>query len=163
MMPLLVCEPHGQIVGANEAAKRLLGNCVGRDCWDVVGALNDERRPVCGPGCTAGLSDLSDAQSDRTVRVRGECMRLVCSAVGDLVVVQLTAVLDAARPTAPLSPREREVLEHLSHGLRAPAIAQRLGIGVATVRTHLAKARKKFGAHSQAELVARALQLTPTE
>ena len=158
MTPLLVCEPHGKIVGANDAAKRLLGECVGRDCWDVVGALDEERRLVCGPGCTSNLCDLADAQADRTVKVRGEAMRLICSAVGDLVVVQLKSRLSRSRPSAPLSPREREVLELLSQGHRAPAIAQRLGIGVATVRTHLAKARKKFGAHSQAELVARALQ-----
>ena len=45
-----------------------------------------------------------------------------------------------------LSPRELAVLEHLSSGLRVPAIAMQLELSEHTVRIYLRRAQKKFGA-----------------
>jgi len=45
-----------------------------------------------------------------------------------------------------LSPRELAVLEHLSRGLRVPAIAKRMGLSAHTVRIYLRRARKKLSA-----------------
>ena len=36
-----------------------------------------------------------------------------------------------------LTPREREVLEHISQGLSAPEIGRKLHVSPATVKTHL--------------------------
>jgi DNA-binding CsgD family transcriptional regulator len=57
-----------------------------------------------------------------------------------------------------LTPREREILEMLSSGLRAPTIATKLFLSPSTVRNHLSTAFRKVGVTSQAEffeLVAR--------
>jgi len=59
---------------------------------------------------------------------------------------------------APLSPREKEVLNLLVQGQATQAIAQTLGISYATVRNHLQKILRKLGAHSQREAVTLAIK-----
>lgn len=52
-----------------------------------------------------------------------------------------------------LSPRERDVLEHLLDGHRVSTISQRLGVSEHTVRNHLKSMFRKLGVHSQPELI----------
>jgi DNA-binding CsgD family transcriptional regulator len=52
-----------------------------------------------------------------------------------------------------LSPREREVLQSLSVGLTNDEIALRLGVSIATVKTHLASAYNKLGVRNRVEAV----------
>ena len=54
-----------------------------------------------------------------------------------------------------LSERERDVVQLASLGLRDKAIAQRLGIGFTTVRTHLSHAFRKLGVENRTQLVER--------
>jgi DNA-binding CsgD family transcriptional regulator len=54
-----------------------------------------------------------------------------------------------------LSERERAVVQLASIGLRDKAIAQRLGIGFTTVRTHLGHAFRKLGVENRTQLVDR--------
>ncbi len=54
---------------------------------------------------------------------------------------------------ARLSPRERDVLEHLLDGHRVSTIAQRLTVSEHTVRNHLKSMFRKLGVHSQPELI----------
>jgi DNA-binding CsgD family transcriptional regulator/PAS domain-containing protein len=68
-----------------------------------------------------------------------ETTRLSAKAVGSFSTGEL------------LTPREREILELLSTGLRAPSIATRLYLSQSTVRNHLSTAFKKMGVTSQAE------------
>lgn len=56
-------------------------------------------------------------------------------------------------PFAPLSPREREVMELLCEGLGNNDIARRLGLSEKTVSTHKANILVKLGIKSLAELV----------
>jgi DNA-binding NarL/FixJ family response regulator len=55
----------------------------------------------------------------------------------------------------PLSPRERQVLELLSTGYIYKEIADRLDIGVETVRTHVKSICQKMHARNRLEAVAR--------
>ncbi len=48
-----------------------------------------------------------------------------------------------------LTPREREVLQALADGLSDKEIAQRLYVGVGTVRTHVVHILEKLGVHSR--------------
>jgi DNA-binding CsgD family transcriptional regulator len=68
-----------------------------------------------------------------------ETTRLSAKAVGSLPEDEM------------LTPREREILELLTTGLRAPSIASRLFLSQSTVRNHLSTAFKKMGVTSQAE------------
>jgi DNA-binding NarL/FixJ family response regulator len=73
---------------------------------------------------------------------------------------QLGAFL-ARRPAAlrlPLSPRETEVLTLAAQGLAGPAIAVKLSLSSATVKTHLANAYAKLGVSSRVAAVAYALR-----
>jgi PAS domain S-box-containing protein len=66
--------------------------------------------------------------------------------------------LDPLTVYAPLSPREKEVLNLLVQGQAAQEIAQTLSISYATVRNHLQKILHKLGVHSQREAVALAVK-----
>lgn len=57
-----------------------------------------------------------------------------------------------------LTPREREVLEHLTEGLDGAAIAAELFLSPATVRNHIQHILSKLGVHSRAEAVGLALR-----
>ncbi len=65
-----------------------------------------------------------------------------------------------SRPVSPetLTPREREILEHITTGQTSARIAQALSISVNTVEWHRANLMSKLGVHTVAELVRYALQ-----
>lgn len=64
----------------------------------------------------------------------------------------------STQPSKPiLSPRERDCLALLSTGLRTAQIADRLALSVPTVSEYISNARKKLGARTRPEAVARAL------
>lgn len=60
-------------------------------------------------------------------------------------------------PRVELTPRERGVLDHLADGMRNAEIAVRLGIGEATVRTHVQHIIEKFGCHDRGAAIAAAI------
>jgi DNA-binding NarL/FixJ family response regulator len=60
---------------------------------------------------------------------------------------------------APLTARQREVLEQLASGRRPQEIATELHISLPTVKTHLAHIYARLGATSRAEALSRAVQL----
>lgn len=62
---------------------------------------------------------------------------------------------DQDRDLLALSRREREIVDLLLQGERAPDIARLLVLSQSTVRNHLASAFKKVGVHSQQELMRR--------
>jgi DNA-binding NarL/FixJ family response regulator len=71
-----------------------------------------------------------------------------------------TAAIGAMRPSRPtLTPRERDVLHHLSRGESHEEIGHELGISIETVRTHLRKASEKLDASTRTQAVATAYRL----
>lgn len=58
-----------------------------------------------------------------------------------------------------LTPRQREILDLISVGATDAQVADQLGIGVRTVRTHLDRVRDKTGRRRRAELAALAVEL----
>lgn len=62
-----------------------------------------------------------------------------------------------------LSQREREVLQLIAEGFEITAIAERLSLAYATVRTYLRSARSRLGARSAPHAVALALVLGEIE
>jgi DNA-binding NarL/FixJ family response regulator len=59
---------------------------------------------------------------------------------------------------APLSAREKEILGLLVQGKAAREIAETLGISYITVRNHLHTILRKFGVHSQRQVIKLALE-----
>ncbi|HEY7635466.1 MAG TPA: response regulator transcription factor [Gemmatimonadales bacterium] len=69
------------------------------------------------------------------------------------------ALVGAAPPVQPLTPRELEVLGMLAEGSGNKVIAARLGISEHTVKTHVGAIFGKLGVSSRAEAVASAARL----
>ncbi|MFI7643081.1 LuxR C-terminal-related transcriptional regulator [Nonomuraea sp. NPDC049400] len=66
----------------------------------------------------------------------------------------------ASEPRVPdLTGREIEVLSLLAEGLSAPQVAERLGLAIGTVRSHLERIRAKLGARTGPQAVALAIRL----
>ena len=61
------------------------------------------------------------------------------------------------RPGCPLSPRESQILELVSTGMRNPEIARSLGVSPCTVATHMKSVTRKLGARSRPHAVRIAL------
>ena len=57
------------------------------------------------------------------------------------------------KPDRALTPREQEVLNLLIEGRFYKEIAQALGIGIDTVRTHIRKVYDKLHIHSRTEII----------
>jgi DNA-binding CsgD family transcriptional regulator len=62
-------------------------------------------------------------------------------------------------PPAPLTPRERELLQLAAGGLSGPRIAQELVLSRGTVRTHFSNIYTKLGVRDRAGAVAKAMRL----
>ena len=65
---------------------------------------------------------------------------------------------DEGPPGAPLTPREREVLQLLAEGKTNKEVAAALGIGLKTVETHRMNLMAKLGLHSIVDLVRYAIR-----
>jgi two-component system NarL family response regulator len=62
-----------------------------------------------------------------------------------------------AGDAASLTPREREIVEALALGCQYKEIADRLGIGISTVRTHLQHIYEKLQVSNRTEAVVKFL------
>ena len=65
---------------------------------------------------------------------------------------------EAQRSIGKLTPRERELLEALAEGLSDKEIAQRLYVGVGTVRSHMTHLLAKFGVDSRLQALVFAIR-----
>jgi DNA-binding CsgD family transcriptional regulator len=65
----------------------------------------------------------------------------------------------AARSPGALTPREREILQLAAEGLSTPALAERLELAPATVKTHLGNIYERLGAAGRTAAVAKAMRL----
>jgi DNA-binding CsgD family transcriptional regulator len=99
------------------------------------------------------LPQVRGADVDRAVAVEIAVNRFIDDlAWAGVETTRLSAKAVGSVPTGELlTPREREILELLSTGLRVPSIATRLFLSQSTVRNHLSTAFKKMGVTSQAE------------
>jgi DNA-binding CsgD family transcriptional regulator len=99
------------------------------------------------------LPESRTADAERAVAVESVVSRFIDDlAWAGVETTRLSAKAVGSVPTGELlTPREREILELLSTGLRAPSIATRLYLSQSTVRNHLSTAFKKMGVTSQAE------------
>ncbi|HEX2349861.1 MAG TPA: response regulator transcription factor [Ktedonobacterales bacterium] len=78
-----------------------------------------------------------------------------------VVASRLLRHVSGATPDGPptiLTPRERQTLQLLGHGLQNKEIAARLGVRERTVKFHIAALMRKLGAGNRTEVVARATQ-----
>lgn len=158
---VLRVDDAGNVTAANRAAHALLGDCVGKTCFEVLHACTRDGNAVCDPSCAGRVARGAErAHEAMPVVVGGTVGRLTCTRVGDetLVIVQ-----DTGRPAEifpkVLSTREREVLGLVAKGLPNREVARVLGISASTVGTHLEHVHQKLGVSTRAEAVSAAKDL----
>lgn len=79
------------------------------------------------------------------------------------VIGQFRTQATAQQEVERLSDREREVLEHVMHGLSNKAIADRMSVTVAAVKWHLQHIYEKLHVHSRTEAALKFQQRQPPE
>lgn len=145
----------------------------GESCQSIKIGKADEiipTREVLGRSATGKTLWLSASTIVPPLALRSQCrvIHLVreVSLPPELerVIVERLQILSPAALTSEnsalevLTPREREVLEHMTEGLGGAAIAEKLFISPATVRNHIQHILTKLGVHSRAEAVGLALR-----
>jgi PAS domain S-box-containing protein len=155
--------------GAEELTGIAAGDAVGRPCWDVLRGHDPDGALICHAGCS-GARLARDGWPvhcrELVVETPGGGRRVALATIaverdGERLFLHVMQPVGEtpAREVAPgvdLTSRQLEVLELIAAGLRTTAIAERLGISVATVRNHIRAILIQLGAHSQVEALAAA-------
>ena len=74
------------------------------------------------------------------------------------ISAEIKRLIDEDPPVPELSPRQQEILSSITCGLSNEDIAKQLGIGKASIKTHILAIFQKLGAATRAEAVAIALR-----
>lgn len=150
---------------------------VGEACYRVLRGRDMLGRAVCGPHCHLpwlAVGGIAPQRFALTLDGANGCKRNVCVSIalapspreGLWSVIHVLRRMPAPAARSPrrepagefapcgLTPREQRILQLVSEGLPATAIAERLSISCATVRNHIQHILEKLGLHSRAEAVA---------
>ncbi len=158
---LVIAREDGTVLAQNAPARRLMGEGLGKPCWDVVGGISGAEGLPCAAGGARRLLARRPVRSTETcVSVLGKRYHLACIPTNDFIVCLLNPGADAP-PQARrlLTSREREVLRLLAEGENTTLVSARLGLSESTVRTHIEHMRCKLGASTRAQLVALGFRL----
>jgi DNA-binding NarL/FixJ family response regulator len=148
--------PRGWVVGMNEFVDRRRNQ--GRRAGDVrttqvlraVGAeLTQLRRQV---ESARTERDLPPDLSQQLELIDRELSRL--ARITDAATAQAPPAPPAAHPATSLTQREWQCLGLMVHGMNTRAMAERLTVSDATVRTHVQSVLAKLGVNSRLEAVA---------
>ena len=108
------------------------------------------------------LKDSSPADLLRAIRTVADGGALMSPSVTRTLVREFVTMTPRATTPHPrlhtLTDREREIMVLAAEGLANCQIADRLGISVATARTHVSRAMVKLGARDRAQLVVAAYE-----
>jgi DNA-binding NarL/FixJ family response regulator len=101
------------------------------------------------------LKDAPATQLVHAIRVAAAGDALLAPSVTRRLIARFAENRTSARPQLPtdLTPRETEVLTLLAEGLSNTEIAQRLVVGDATVKTHVARVLAKLGVRDRVQAV----------
>jgi DNA-binding NarL/FixJ family response regulator len=101
------------------------------------------------------LKDAPATQLVHAIRVAAGGDALLAPSVTRRLIERFTNDRASARPALPadLTPRETEVLTLLAEGLSNAEIAERLFVGEATVKTHVARVLTKLGVRDRVQAV----------
>jgi PAS domain S-box-containing protein len=167
-VPSYVIDASGIIRWVNPAARRIVGDCRGRQFTSVV-APEDRRRArevfaqkvVGNKVVTESNGIIIGADGERyDCEVSGVRLTRGGHVVGVFGQVPHMAARDEPREPHPhLTPRQAEVLTMLEHGRSTAQIAGELHLSQETVRNHVRHLLRALGVNSRLEAVAAARRL----
>jgi len=162
-VPAYVVDRHGIIRWLNPAAKRLVGEAVGRQMTSVLAPEERRRgreiftRNLLGPpeGSDNKGVFLGPGGERFTMEVSGVPLSHDHHVIGVFGQVMEVEEDEAPPPPHPsLTPRQGEVLGLLERGRSTEQIASDLHLSVETVRNHIRAILRALGVHSRLEAVA---------
>ena len=127
-----------------------------QDIWDTVvewGWTDGLSVPIHGPGGYFAIVTMAGKEQPMPPALRGKLQQLAfltherCRA--------LTGLAPVTDPQATLTHRELECLRWVAAGKTDLQIARLLGVSQTTARTHIDQARRKLGARTRSQAVAR--------
>ena len=159
--PVIVTGGDGTVIAQNKPARRMLGPGTGKYCWDVVGKLEGARMLPCRRGCVLELfASGMDGSKESRFKLNGNVHHLSCTPTNGVVVCMLSPMNgQRSKLLESLSPREREILHLLADGETTSSVADRLGVGESTIRTHVERMRSKLCVNTRAAVVAEGFRL----
>jgi DNA-binding NarL/FixJ family response regulator len=124
----------------------------------------DDSRNAISEAIHAGVSGylLKDASSDALVDAARNAMEgnaVIAPPLTQMFIEEVHLVDTETPKAAPLSKREREILQKVADGSNTRQVASDLGISPHTVKTHLERIFEKLGANDRAQAVAIAIRL----
>jgi PAS domain S-box-containing protein len=159
-VPSYVIDREGAVRWVNQAARRLLGDVVGRDFTDSVApthrpnARKQFARKLHGTPVTDFEAELLDSEG-RLVRAHVSSVPLQDGhrVVAVFGLLQPQGIRTPTEGVASLTPRQLEVLGLLGAGASTHQIQSALHISRETVRNHVRMVLRALGAHSRLEAV----------
>jgi len=161
-VPSYVIDRAGVVRWMNDAARRLVGDQVGRQFTSVVAPEETRRARELFTRKIVGNSAVTDAVfvivdtegSHISVEISSVPLRRGEHVVG--VFGQVSDVLEEphTHPELRLTPRQAEVLRLLEIGRSTAQIAEELGLSRETVRNHVRRLQHALGVSSRLEAVA---------
>ncbi|HZT91291.1 MAG TPA: LuxR C-terminal-related transcriptional regulator [Gaiellaceae bacterium] len=168
-VPVFVLDADGILVYVNDAFVARLGDQRGKHFTRLFASESVLRAREAFARKMIGVDVATDYEYvvfDRNgAPVRAEVNSVALEAAGHVAgIFGLVEVRDLRRPIVEhravrLTPRQAETLRHLAAGCTTDQMAERMGIGVPTVRNHVRDLLRKLDAHSRLEAVARAHEL----
>jgi PAS domain S-box-containing protein len=161
-VPSYVIDRSGVIRWMNSAARRIVGDQIGRQFTSVVAPEDSRRARELFARRLLGNLDSTDTPVV-LVDGKGDRLSVEVSSVpltrGDHVVGvfgQVSDVLEEPQPhpELQLTPRQSEILRLLERGRTTTQIAEELHLSPETVRNHIRHLLHALGAHSRLEAVA---------
>ncbi len=107
-------------------------------------------------GFTLGAPEKTEEHVETLFRANHNALLIATFAMLPVLRPQIERARDGF--AGRLTPREREVLAHFTQGLRPERIAERLDLSRVTVDLHATSARRKLGAQTMPEAVAKAIR-----
>jgi len=160
-VPSYMIDAHGVIRWTNSAARREVGECVGRQFTSMVAPEDVLRAREAFAGKIVGTIKVTDAEvcllDESGERVDAELSSVALVRGGHVIGVfgQFRRDLVSTPPPHPaLTPRQAEILRLLEHGRSTRQIAEELHLSLETVRNHIRHLMRALGVHSRLEAVA---------
>lgn len=142
-----------EIEAFNPASRQVQEECARYGIVDGVALLGDTSLGSAGGGRYFGFVFAGARGTGELVRGAFTDLQVAAFAMLDRMKPQFEATIDRFRYD--LTPREKDMLAAVASGQQRGQIAHGLGIAVTTVDMHLANLRRKLGAQTLAEAVAR--------